>query len=183
MYKTELVLAAAPPHLFEQMQPKPWMIQLVFAFIAVAVFDMFADKIPGVKGINRLPQALTLVSLAAAFSSLTDIPLISSLTAKIADLSVQLGTAFSTLYNIGGWVVAAVAAGIYAKRYMGMGKNSVAAERVWPDGIMFGLLILAVATFIPTVAYVLEFFRYSVLTGVSNIVIIIGDVLSGIRFS
>ncbi|MDN5274842.1 MAG: hypothetical protein JWP06_743 [Candidatus Saccharibacteria bacterium] len=160
------VILAAPPHLFKAVVVPPWMTQFGLALLGVVLFDMWADKIPGVKGINRLPQILTLIMTATAVSTLQDTKLIGSLSHRLAELADKLGGALSATWNITGIVVAGIVAFIFALKYM----NS---EKLFWDGLIFGLVMTVAATLVPWIGNALEVWRYSMLTGITNIFVII----------
>jgi hypothetical protein len=167
---TTHVLAAAP-HLFEPIQPPQWMLTFAVSMIAVYFLDKWADKIPGVKGINRLPQTLVLISIATAVSTLLDTKLIGSLSKALVDLSNEINGWASFGWNFGGAVILGIGAFWLAKRYM-------SDEKIFWNGILFGVGMTAFAVLVPWVATVLEFWRYSVITGISDLFILIVDFIT-----
>ncbi|QQG51189.1 MAG: hypothetical protein HZB75_01640 [Candidatus Saccharibacteria bacterium] len=161
-----LSILAAPPHLFEPVEVDPWMIQFGLALVGVILLDMWADKIPGVKGINRLPQILVLVTTAAAVSTLQDTKLIGSLSDRLGELANELGTGLSVTWNISGVVITLALA-------IGLGLKYMKSEKLFWDGLIFGLAMTVMATLVPWVGDALEIWRYSVLTGINNVFAIV----------
>lgn len=161
-----LSILAAPPHLFESVEVPPWMVQFGIALIGVILLDMWADKIPGVKGINRLPQILVLVTTATAVSTLQDTKLIGSLSDRLGELADELGTGLSAAWNITGVIITVAVA-------IGLGLKYMKSEKLFWDGLIFGLAMTVMATLVPWVADALEIWRYSVLTGINNIFVIV----------
>lgn len=167
---TGVVIAA--PHLFEPVAMPEWMQAFVIAVFGVVMMDAWADKIPGVKGINRLPQTLVLVSAATAVSTLLDTDALGSISDRLGELSNNIAAALSGLWNIGGAVVAGVALFFLARRYM-------SSEKLLMDGVWFGLAATGSATLIPWIAEALEFWRFSVISGSTNIAVVIVDTVTG----
>lgn len=159
------MVLAAPPHLFDPSDAKPWMVQFGIALIGVILLDMWADKIPGVRGINRLPQILVLITTAAAVSTLQDTKLIGSLSNRLGELANELGTGLSAAWNITGVIVTLAVA-------VGLGLRYMNSEKLFWDGLIFGLAMTVMATLVPWVADGLEIWRYSILTGINNIFVI-----------
>lgn len=160
---TTTVLAA--PHLFEPTDVDPWIIQLALSIFYVYMFDMWADRIPGVQRLsNRVPQILTLIMIATAVSTLQDTKFVGSLSEKLADLADDIGAALSATWNIAGIAVTVVVGIWLALRYM-------KSEKIRWDGIFFGLAMTVAATLVPWVGDFLEIIRYSLLTGVINVVV------------
>lgn len=173
---TATILASAP-HLFKPMTMPTWMAQFFLSLIAVVAMDQWADRIPGVKKLpNRVPQILVLVTTATAVSTLQDTNLIGSLSKQLVNLSNQVGAGLSGLWNISGVIVAIVAAIILGFRYM----NS---EKLFWDGIIFGVTMTVLATLVPWVGLALEFWRFSVLTGICNLFVIITSWAAGLTIS
>lgn len=162
----DMILASAP-HLFKPMTMPTWMAQFFLSLIAVVAMDQWADRIPGVKKLpNRVPQVLVLITTATAVSTLLDTKLIGSLSKQLVDLSNQIGAGLSGLWNIGGTAVAVVAVIALGFKYM----NS---EKLFWDGIIFGVTVTVAATLVPWVGTALEFWRFSILTGICNLFVII----------
>lgn len=153
---------AAAPHLFEPITPPQWLITFMLAGFAVYLFDNFADKIPGVSSLpDILVKIVTLLALAGAITALQDTKLLGSLSQSMVDLTSKWGAGF----NIGGTIVAIAFVGWLGYRYIG-------SEKIFWDGMFFAIAVMGLAILIPAVAWGTEFLRFSLVTGVQNIILI-----------
>jgi hypothetical protein len=165
----------AVPHLFEPIDTPVWMQQLFLAGIAVYFTDRWADKIPGVKGKwNWIAQVLTLISIATAMTMLLETSVLGSLSQELSKVAERLATGWSLTWNIGGALVTGAACFLLGRWYM-------QTEKIFWQGIFFGLGVLTLAILVPVVADVLEFWRFSLVTGIQNLFVIVADSIAKLK--
>jgi hypothetical protein len=166
----------AVQHVFDPIDTPAWISISAFSFVVALLAHLYAEKIPGVNKINHVPQLIALFSFGGAFHSFfLEIKLIGSIPNALKDLLDNISGALSGAWNITGIAISLAALIYIGLRYMGLiGEDGEQLK----DAMLFGLIALVAAIFVPWINDAIEWWRYFAISGISNVIITILDTVA-----